>query len=266
MQLIDSHCHLNYKDFEGEVLPFLERARQAGISGFLNICTDMAEADTIIQTAATYPDVFASVGVHPHDAEDGLESLTGDALTAWLVDKSQHPKVIGIGETGLDFHYDHSPRDLQKESFRAHIEAAIQLDLPLIVHTRAANEETIDIVKDYAGKARGVIHCFSETRWLAEEALKLGFYISISGIITFKKSQDLRDIVIDLPLDRLLVETDAPFLAPMPHRGKRNESAYMIETAQLLADLKGVTLSELAQVTTENFATLFSKTNLPTNL
>ena len=263
MNFIDSHCHLDYKDFEDDTIDeVLARAADVDIRAFLNICTTLEEADRIIATAEKYPQVFASVGVHPHDAEPGLKTLSGEDLTAWLIDKAQHPKVVALGETGLDFFYDNSPREHQKESLRAHIKAAKETKLPLIIHTRAANEDTIKILKEAAGDITGVIHCFSETKWLADEAMALGFYISIPGIITFKKSQDLRDIVMDLPLDRLLLETDAPFLAPIPHRGKRNEPAYMIETAKMLADLKGVSLKEIGDITTTNFQKLFQKASV----
>ncbi len=263
MTFIDSHCHLNYKDFDDENIDsVLKRAADVGVKAFLNICTDIEEADKIIATAEKYLQVFASIGVHPHDAEPGLKTLSSKELTKWLVKKAAHPKVIALGETGLDFFYDNSPRDHQKEALRAHIEAAKITKLPLIIHTRAANKETIDILKEAAGDITGVIHCFSETKWLADEALKLGFYISIPGIITFKKSQGLRDIVMELPLDRLLLETDAPFLAPTPHRGKRNEPAFMIETAKILADLKGVTLQEIGDITSKNFQKLFTKADV----
>lgn len=263
MTFIDSHCHLDYKDFEDENIDdVLQRAADVNIKVFLNICTEIDEADQIIATAEKYPQVFASVGVHPHDAESGLKALSRNALTTWLVKRAEHPKVIALGETGLDFFYDNSPRDTQKEALRAHIDAAKMTKLPLIIHTRAANEDTITILKEAAGDITGVIHCFSETQWLADEAMKMGFYISIPGIITFKKSQDLRDIVMDLPLDRLLLETDAPFLAPTPHRGKRNEPAYMIETAKVLADLKGVTLEEIGHITSQNFQKLFTKADM----
>lgn len=262
MNFVDSHCHLNYKDFATDLPDILARAEAVNIKAFLNICTTVEEATSIIQTAEQYPQIFASVGVHPHDAEPGLAALDRDALRAWLVEHAQHPKVVALGETGLDYHYDQSPRDLQKDSLRAHLDAAVDTNLPLIIHTRAANEDTIEILKEYQGRVTGVIHCFSETRWLAEEALALGFYISISGIATFKNAQDIRDIILDIPLERLLVETDAPFLAPIPHRGKRNEPAFMIETAQLIADLKGISLQEIATITTKNFQDLFTKANL----
>lgn len=262
MHFIDSHCHLDFKDFEGNIDPILERAKTVGIKVFLNICTEIEEAAQVIATAEKYPQVFATVGVHPHEAEPDLKRMSGGELTTWLVEKAQHPKVIGLGETGLDFFYENSPRELQLEAFKAHVQAAKMTQLPLIIHTRAANKETIDVLTGEKGHITGVIHCFSETKWLADEAMNLGFYISIPGIVTFKKSQTLRDIVKDLPLERLLLETDAPFLAPVPHRGKRNEPAFMIETAKILAELKGVSLEEIARITTDNFQKLFTKADV----
>ena len=262
MNFIDSHCHLDYKDFEGNIDPVLERAKDVGIKAFLNICTEIEEAAQVIATAEKYPQVFATVGVHPHEAEPDLKQFSKDDLRNWLVEKAQHPKVVGLGETGLDFFYDNSPRDLQIEAFEAHVQAAKITKLPLIIHTRSANEETVDVLQSERGRITGVIHCFSETKWLADQAMGLGFYISIPGIITFKKSQELRDIVKELPLERLLLETDAPFLAPVPHRGKRNEPSFMIETAKVLADLKSVSLEEIARITTDNFQKLFTKADV----
>lgn len=260
MQFVDSHCHLNYKDFEGEsIAEIITRAKDVGIVKFLNICTEIEEAPSIIKTAEEYTDVYASVGVHPHDAKGGLALYNPTELTQWLVEQNHNPKVVALGETGLDYHYEYSPRDQQATSFRAHLDAAIETGLPVIIHTRSANEDTIEILKEYKGRVTGVIHCFSETRWLAEESLKLGFYISVSGIATFKKASEIRDVIMDVPMDKLLVETDAPFLAPVPYRGKRNEPAFMIETAKLMADLKGVSLETIAAVTTKNFHDLFTK-------
>ena len=256
---IDSHCHLDFKDYDGDIAPVIARAQSQGVQKFLNICTTLDEADTIVATAQNNPDVYASVGIHPHEAEDTLNRVTPGDMHAWLVKHSQSDKVIALGETGLDYYYDNSPRDLQQQLFQIHMNVAVETGLPLIIHTRSANEDTIALLKAHQGKIRGVIHCFSETQWLADQALALGFYISVSGIATFPKSQEIRDILKTVPLDRLLVETDAPFLAPPPYRGKRNEPAYMIETAKVLADLKGVSLDQLAQATTENFYTLFDK-------
>ncbi len=260
MKFIDSHCHLNFEDFGGDVDAVLKAARDQCISTILNICTKLDEIDPILEIVEKSPDLFCTVGIHPHEAEPTLDQMTLDDLKKWLLTHSKHPKVVGFGETGLDFYYDHSPRDIQKEVFRVHCEAALETDLPLSVHTRNAEEDTIQLLKKAGqGRVRGVLHCFSGTHSLAEAALDLGLYISISGIITFKKAEDIRETIQDVPLDRLLLETDAPYLAPVPHRGKRNEPALLIHTAEVVANLKGISLEELARITTENFFKLFSK-------
>lgn len=252
--LIDSHCHLEYpaltKDREG----VLARARQAGVGIMLNISNTRHDADAVCATADAHGDVYGSVGIHPHHAGDDEGSFSRDDLLRYAA----HPKIIGIGETGLDYFYDKAPRDVQAENFRLHIRAAQQARLPLIVHSRDAEEDTIRILKEEGGVA-GVLHCFSSRRILAEEGLKLGLYVSLSGILTFKKSQELRDIARDVPMDRLLVETDAPFLAPEPHRGKICEPAYVVRTAEVLAEVKGVSFEAIAQQTTQNFFRLFTK-------
>lgn len=260
--LVDSHCHLDYpalaKDQENVVM----RARQAGVGRMINIGTTRREFDQVRRTAEMFEDVFCSVGVHPHHVHEEGEELSTEAIVA-LAD---HPKVVGIGETGLDYYYDTAPRDKQHESFRAHIRAGIIKDLPIVVHSREAEEDTARILREEGAgsiKPRGVMHCFSSRRILAEEALELGFYISLSGILTFKKSQELRDIVKDVPLNRLLVETDSPFLAPEPYRGKICEPAYVVNTARVLADIKGVSPEEIAYQTTENFFQLFNRVPRP---
>lgn len=260
-QFVDSHCHLDFADYEGNIAPIIETAHARGISTMLNICTKYEEADQVIQTAHQFSNVLATVGIHPHDAGPTLEHFTSDALYDWLLEKAKDTRVVGLGETGLDFYYDNSPREDQRKVFTVHIQAAIATGLPLSVHTRAAQEDTIQLLQEgqKSGQVRGVIHCFSETQWLADAALQLGFYISLSGIITFKKAEELREVVKTLPLDRILLETDAPFLAPIPYRGKRNEPAYLIETAKVVAELKGVSLEELAKITTKNFYQLFNK-------
>jgi TatD DNase family protein len=258
---IDSHCHLDFKDYGEDIERVLERADAAGIKEFLNICTQMDEAAAILATTDKHPNIYASMGIHPHDAGATLEKISMEELKSWLLEKASHPKVIALGETGLDFYYENSPRPVQKDVFRLHVEVAQETGLPLVVHTRAAQEDTIAILTEKRGEVRGVIHCFSETQWLADQALDLGFYISISGIVTFKKAEELRQVVATVPLDRLLLETDAPFLAPIPYRGKRNEPAYLVETAKVLADLKGVSLEEIATKTTENFRKLFTLPN-----
>jgi TatD DNase family protein len=258
--LIDSHCHLNFPDFADDLDAVLVRAKENGVDVMLSINTQLSEAKDIQAIADRYPQVYCSVGVHPHDAAD----YAGDALLAQIKALAHHPKVVGIGETGLDYYYNKSPCDAQISSFCDHIRAACDLDLPLIIHTRDADADTIACLKDVGqGQAKGVFHCFSGSANLAVLALEMGFYISLSGILTFKKSDDLRQIAKTVPLNRLLVETDAPFLAPVPHRGKRNEPAFTKHTAEVLADLKGVSYLEIAKITTDNFFTLFSKASRP---
>lgn len=254
--LIDSHCHLDYLARDGNLDDALARAREAGVSPMLTISTKLREFDIIRGIADEHADVFCSVGVHPHEAE-----AEPDTATAELIRLSDHPKAIGIGETGLDYFYEHSPRDVQKTVFRAHIEASRATQLPLIVHTRDAEDDTIAILEEEMGKGAfpGLIHCFSGTQRLADASLALGFYISISGIVTFKKAEDLREVVRTVPLDRLLVETDSPYLAPMPHRGKPNEPAFTAHTAAKVAELKGVGSAQIADITSDNFRQLFSK-------
>jgi TatD DNase family protein len=255
MMLVDSHCHLDFAK-EDERAGIIARARGAGVRTLLTISTKLEEFGVVRAIAESDPDIWCSVGVHPHEAE--VEPASAETL----VELTKHPKVVGIGETGLDFYYEHSPRQQQADIFRAHLAAARETGLPIIVHTRDADPETIAILEAEKPQA-GVIHCFSTGRELAERAVALGFYISISGIATFKNAQNLRDIVRDLPLDRLLVETDAPYLAPVPMRGKTNEPAFVTYTAALVAQLKGVTPDELARATTENFFRLFAKARPP---
>lgn len=256
--LIDSHCHLDFpvlaKDREG----VLARARAAGVARMVNIGTTLREFPTIRATAESIPDVFCSFGVHPNHVHEEGETIT----TEEIIRHTEHPKVVGIGETGLDYFYTKAPRDVQQESFRRHIRAAQKTKLPLIIHSRDAEEDTIALLKEQ-GPVTGLMHCFSSRRILAEGALEIGFYISLSGILTFKKSQELRDIVRDVPLDRLLVETDSPYLAPEPHRGKPCEPAYVAQTARILAEVKGVSFEEISRVTTENFFRLFTKCPQP---
>jgi TatD DNase family protein len=259
--LVDSHCHLDFPDFADELDEVVARAQEAGVAVMQTICTRITKFDQIKGLAERYENIWCSVGVHPHNVES-----EGVVETRTIVDLAAHPKVIGIGETGLDFFYDHSPRDEQRRSFRNHIAAARETGLPLIVHTRDADADTMEILEDEMGKGAfpGLIHCFSTSRELAERSLAIGFSISISGILTFKKAQELRDIAADIPLERLLVETDAPYLAPLPHRGKRNEPSYVAKTALLLAKLKAVSEQDLADATTDNFFHLFSKVTRPT--
>jgi TatD DNase family protein len=256
--LIDSHCHLDYLERDGRDLDeVVAAAARAGVEQLVTICTKVTEFERVRTIAERFENVTCTVGIHPHEAGTEPETTT-EQLVAW----AQHPKVVGIGETGLDYFYEHSPREAQQKAFRAHIRAARETGLPLIVHTRDADEDTIAILREEHeadGPFPGIIHCFSSSKWLGEEAVKLGFYISISGIVTFKSAQDLRDAVKALPIERLLVETDSPYLAPVPKRGKQNEPAFVVHTADALADMMGVTSAELAEVTTRNFHQIFAK-------
>ncbi len=253
--LIDSHCHLNYAGLAENEADVVARARAAGVQVMLTINTRLSEFDAVRDIAHRHDDVFCTVGVHPHEAEKA------SATVAEIVSRTADPRVVGIGETGLDYYYDHSPRDLQQESFRRHMEAARETGLPLIVHTRDADEDCARILTEEMGKGAftGVIHCFTASRAFARTALDLGFFISISGIVTFKAAEDLRETVREIPLDRLLIETDAPFLAPVPHRGKTNEPAFVAHVADKVAELKGVTRAELEAATADNFFRLFTK-------
>ena len=255
--LADSHCHLNYKGVTEQQGEVLARARARGVTAMLNISTRESEWDAVIATAEREPDVWASVGIHPHEADQH-----GHVDTARLVARAAHPRVVGIGESGLDYYYDHSDRARQQASFRAHIAACRETQLPLIVHTRDAEEDTIAILSEEMRKGAypGVIHCFTASGDFADKAMALGFYISISGIVTFKNARELQDTAKRLPQDRLLIETDAPFLAPVPHRGKQGEPAFVADTAAFLADLRGEDVAALTQATAENFHRLFAKT------
>lgn len=254
--LIDSHCHLDYPDYAGELDAVIARARAAGVARMLTISTTLAGFPAVRAVAERYAEVYCTVGVHPHEAA-GETPID----TARLVALTHHPKVVGIGETGLDFHYEHSPRAVQTQVFRAHIAAARESGLPLVVHTRDADAETGDILAEEVGKGglTGLLHCFSSGAAFAARAIDLGFYISFSGILTFKKADDLRAIAASLPEDRLLVETDAPYLAPVPHRGKRNEPAFVARTAEELARVRGISSDEVAATTGKNFMRLFKK-------
>jgi TatD DNase family protein len=258
--LVDSHCHLDFEDFDTDRAAVLSRAKAAGVDLMVTISTKITEAEKIIALAESHEALVCSVGIHPHEA--GREPETS---AAELVALAAHEKVVGIGETGLDYFYEHSPREAQQRNFRAHIDACRQSRLPLIVHARDADEDTADILEDEMGKGDypGLIHCFTAGPELARRALDIGFYISISGIATFKNAAELRETIKAVPLERLLVETDAPFLAPVPHRGKRNEPSFVAETAAMLAELKGVSPQELARITTDNFFTLFTKAQRP---
>ena len=258
--LVDSHCHLDFPEFAPELEAVVARAADAGVGTCVSIGTTLAKFPRVLAIAEQFANVYCSVGIHPHEAK--AEPLT-DATP--LLERARHEKVVGIGETGLDYYYEHSPREAQIANFRAHIAAARELGLPLIVHTRDAEDDTIAILREEMARApfRGLIHCFTGTRRLAEAAVELGLHISASGIMTFKNSAELRAVLKDVPLDRLLVETDAPFLAPVPHRGKRNEPAFVAHTAAALAELKGISADELAAATTDNFFSLFTRAARP---
>jgi TatD DNase family protein len=258
--LIDSHCHLNYPGLVEDQDGVLTRARAAGVAGMLGIATKRHEWADVIAIAERETDVWATIGIHPHEAD-----AHPDLDTADLVAAAAHPKVVGIGETGLDYYYDHSDRDRQRASFRSHIAASRETGLPLIVHTRDAEADTADILREEMGKGAfpGVIHCFTASADFARIALELGFYISLSGIVTFKSARDLQETAKAIPADRLLVETDSPFLAPVPMRGKTCEPAYVAHTARFVAELRGVTPDELVATTGDNFLRLFAKVRMP---
>ena len=254
--LIDSHCHLEYEGLVEDKQGVLSRAREAGISGFLNISTRQSEWERVVGTAQSEADVWASVGIHPHEADKHAD-LGEDVL----LEASQHPRVIGIGETGLDYYYDHSDRETQQALFRLHIDVSRRSGLPVIVHTRDAEDDTLAILEDEMRKGLfpGLIHCFTASADFARQVLDLGLTISLSGIVTFKNAKELQSIATDLPEDRLLVETDSPFLAPVPHRGKTCEPAFTADTGRFVADLRGVEFASLADATTRNFFRLFGK-------
>ncbi|MCH8998364.1 MAG: TatD family hydrolase [Proteobacteria bacterium] len=254
--LVDSHCHLDYLERDGDLDEVVARARAAGVGALITICTKLSEFDRVRAIAERFDEVTCSVGVHPHEAAD--EGLSDPAR---LVELAAHAKVVGIGETGLDYYYEHAPRARQQDSFRAHIRAARLARLPVIVHSRDADADTIAILREAQaeGPFTGVIHCFTAGPELARAALDLGLYISVAGIVTFKKAEALRATLGEVPLDRLLVETDAPYLAPVPKRGKRNEPAYVVHTAAALAEVKGVSVPELTRITGDNVFHLFAK-------
>lgn len=259
--LIDSHCHLDFPDFSAERDAVIQRARAAGVARMVTISTRLDRFAEISALAEAYEDVFCTVGEHPENVREGL-----DIDLDHIVDLASHPKCVGIGETGLDYHYDHAPRDVAERVFRTHIAAARQTGLPLVIHSRDADQDMASILEDEMGKGpfKAILHCFTSSLMLAEAGLALGLSISFSGIVTFKKSQELREIARIVPMDRLLVETDAPFLAPVPHRGKRNEPAFVAATAKVLAEVKGVSLASLAEQTSLNALRLFSKMTPPT--
>lgn len=255
--LADSHCHLNYPGLVEDQQAVLGRARARGVTAMLNISTRESEWDAVVATAEREPDVWATIGIHPNEADT---HPTIDA--AHLIERARHPRIVGLGESGLDYYRDTSDRARQQASFRAHIAAARETGLPIVVHTRDAEDDTAEIMADEMGKGAytGVIHCFTASGAFADKALEMGLFISISGIVTFKNAQDLQATAARLPIERLLIETDAPFLAPVPNRGKPGEPGFVADTASFLANLRGETVEYLSQRTAENFHALFAKT------
>ena len=260
--LVDSHCHLDFPDFSGELDAIVGRAKDAGVGRIVTISTRVKKQGDLLAITERFPDVYCSVGTHPHNAHEELDVSTAD-----LVARARHPKVVAIGEAGLDYHYDYSPRDAQERGFRNHIAAARETRLPLVIHSREADDDMARILEEEMGKGAfpAVLHCYTGGPDLARRAIALGLSISFTGIVTFKKSDDLRAIAASLPADRFLVETDAPYLAPGKFRGKRNEPAYVVETAKILAETRGIGFDELARQTTDNFFRLFSKVPRPAN-
>jgi len=258
--LVDSHCHLDFPDFAPELEAVVARAEAAGVGRMVTISTRVRRHAQVLAIAERFPNVTCSVGTHPHHAHEELDITAED-----LVARAEHPKVVAIGEAGLDYHYDNSPRDAQEQGFRTHIAAARATQLPLVIHAREADEDTARILEEEMGKGPfpAVLHCYTGGPDLARRAIALGLSISFTGIVTFKNSGSLREIAKSLPADRFLVETDAPYLAPPPYRGKRNEPAYVVEVARVLAVVRGVTPDEIARQTTENFFKLFSKVPRP---
>ena len=254
--LVDSHCHLNYPKLVERQSEVLAAARAAGVTTMLNISTREREWADIVATAEREPDVWASIGIHPHEADEHP-----DIDTAKLVEAARHPRVVGIGETGLDYYYDHSDRAQQQRSFRAHIAASRETGLPTIIHTRDAEDDTYAILDEEMGRGAfpALIHCFTASQDFADKVLALGLSISISGIVTFKNAKDLQETARTIPANRLLVETDSPFLAPVPHRGKPCEPAFVLDTARFLADLRGEAIEDLMRTTSTNFFNLFTK-------
>jgi TatD DNase family protein len=254
--LVDSHCHLDFPDFADELDAIVARAEAAGIGRMVTISTRVRQHDALLAITQRFPNVYCSVGTHPHhaDEEDGIAAEE-------LIELTQHPKVVALGEAGLDYFYDNGSPDAQERGFRAHIAAARATGLPLVIHTRDADDDCGRILEDEMAKGsfRAVLHCYTGGRELAMKAIGLGLSISFTGILTFKKSQALRDLAAELPADRIMVETDAPYLAPGKYRGKRNEPSYVVETAKVLAETRGVSVDEIARQTTENFFRLFSK-------
>lgn len=247
--LIDTHCHLDFPDFAEDLAGYVARAESAGVTRMVTISTRVARFEAYRAIAERFPSVWCSVGTHPHNAHEELEVTAGQ-----LARLSEHPRCVAIGEAGLDYHYDKSPREAQAQGFRTHIAAARMTQLPLVIHARQADDDMIAILREETEKGAfpAILHCFTAGPELARIGVELGLYVSFSGILTFKTSEDLRRIAADVPLDRLLVETDAPYLAPVPFRGKQNQPAYVVETAKVLAEVRGMGLDEMARITTAN--------------
>jgi TatD DNase family protein len=254
--LVDSHCHLDFPDYDDDREDVIARARSAGVGRMVTISTRVREIGRLLAIADAHPDIFCSVGTHPHNAAD-----EPDVTTEMLIDLAEHPKIVAFGEAGLDYHYDNSPRDAQETGFRRHIAAARETGLPVVIHARDADDDIARILSEETEKGAfpAILHCFSSGRALAMTGIEFGLYVSFSGIVTFKKTDELKAIAADIPDDRLLVETDAPFLAPTPRRGSRNEPSYVAETAKVLAEVRGVSPEEIADQTTANFFRLFTK-------
>lgn len=261
--LVDHHCHLDFALLSKDRDELIVRARDAGVSILVSISTRIAQFQNLLKIVEPYPNVYCSVGTHPHYADEEL-----DVPPEQIKELSKHPKVVAIGEAGLDYHYDNCPREAQEEGFRRHVAVARETELPLVIHARDADDDTASLLEEEMEKGpfKAVLHCFTSGRQLARRGLACGFYVSFSGVITFKNSEELRSIAADVPFDRLLVETDAPFLAPVPMRGKRNEPAFVRYTAECLAEIKGVSVNEIAAITTENFFRLYDKVPRQKNL
>jgi TatD DNase family protein len=254
--LVDSHCHLDFPDYDDDREEVIARAKAAGIGRMVTISTRVNQLDKLLAIAERHDEIYCSVGTHPHNAAD-----EPDVTTEQLVELTKHPKVVAIGEAGLDYHYDNSPREAQATGFRRHIAAARETGLPLVIHARDADRDIAAILREETAKGAfpAILHCFSSGRDLAMTGVELGLYVSFSGIITFKKTDQLKAIAAEIPADRILIETDAPFLAPAPHRGKRNEPAFVAGIAQVLSEVRGATAGRIADQTTENFFRLFTK-------
>jgi TatD DNase family protein len=254
--LVDSHCHLDFPDFAPELDAVVARAQAAGVGHMVTICTRVRRHAQVLAVAERFPNITCSVGTHPHHAHEELDITVED-----LIASTRHPKVVALGEAGLDYHYDNSPRDAQEQGFRTHIAAARATQLPLVIHTREADDDCARILEDEMGKGAfpAVLHCYTGGPELARRAVGLGCYIGFTGIATFKNSAALRAIAAELPADRFLAETDAPYLAPLPYRGKRNEPSYVVEVAKVLAEVRGVSFEDISRQTTENFFKLFGK-------